>query len=338
MKVAGGRLFSIPWRWICLFTALCTVWPGGSASAQNASGVYSARALGVGGAVRAFPTDGTAVDVNPAGMAGFSTYLVEADYRYFAPQAAHAGTLSFVDALTSRVASGFRLEMVRANNLPGPPPVGWSVVGDTSRDTSQYRARSYRLGFGLPVHERVLLGTTLAWYREKTASAPVLEDTAFSSAFSFSVGTLVLVSPAVRLALVGTNMVPTHMPAYPTTVGLGVSGVAADLVVGTIDLVADLTSARDLGDATGSFLETALLDVHAGLQAMLGRHFPLRVGFYTENQTGARYLTAGLGVESLRTRLGYTIQVRVKGATEDPAFDGPITHLLYVGSAFGKTL
>ncbi len=315
---------------------LCWVSGGHVSSAQYASDIYSARAMGMGGAVRTLPTDGCAVDLNPAAMAMFSSYLVDAGYRYYGPQGAHSATLSAVDALTSRVASGFRWELGSADNLPGPEPDGWVVVGDTSRETLHYRGQSYRLGFGFPLHERVLAGATLAWYRSKIAAGDALEDTDFSSKFSLSFGSQVQLTPAVRVALVGTNLIPTRTEAYPTTVAAGVSGLAGGMALAALDLVVDFTSLRDIEGAPAITRENITVNVHVGGQALLAGHIPIRAGFYTERQNGSAYATVGTGIETPRGRIGYALRYRVRGGTGDSAFDGPLTHLFFIGAVIGK--
>ena len=42
-------------------------------------------------------------------------------------------------------------------------------------------------------------------------------------------------------------------------------------------------------------------------------------------------ITSGLGVESPRARIGYTLQYRLGQDTTDPAFDGPVTHMFFIG-------
>lgn len=295
--------------------------------AQYVEDPWSAETLGMGGACRALSSDASAVELNPAALASIRNYLAQTDYRLSAEAQAHQGTLSIVDNLTSKVGTGLLWRFGLAESLPGAPRSGWVVVGEDPETVNRLRAQDYRLGLGVPIGNAFALGTSFGWYRARQGPVPEFAAYPAITRFSFGASALFVPLPYLRLALIGSNLLPTHLPERSTTVALAAGLKADKYLMAEVDLVADVTGKSDLTQQEWS-ASAITWGVHAGVGALVRGFLPVRAGFYSDGPTGNRFLTGGLGLEAPSFALRYAMRW--------PLDEGPVMHLASLELRLGE--
>jgi len=303
------------------------------AAAQSASDVYGTRALGMGGAVRALATDGTALDLNPAALGLLGAYLVEIDSRTYPTESGEMLRLTFIDHLTSKLATAASWSWFTADALPVEGNPSWVVVGEPTGQLEAYRAQDYKLGFALPIGP-FAVGTTFAWHRYRQALETRLEETDSRSRFTMNGGLMYVPKPFLRLALSGAHLIPTGLVSRPTTVGLGVAALAGNIAMAEADVAMDLTTGRDLIDAERISWDTVGFNLNLGAQITLWRFVPFRLGYYSESAIDAHYLTSGIGLEAPMFRLNYAIRYPM-GVDRDLALSDRLYHMISLSVVVG---
>lgn len=296
--------------------------------AQYLSDVYSARSLGMGGAMRASASDSSALDLNPAALARFSSYQVELGYRRYGAESSNLLRLSFIDNLTSQVGSAASYTLGWSNDIPLSNPTGWTVVGEANDSTQTFRLQDYKLGFGVPLGP-LAWGATLDWRRQKLATEDSLDNTDFVSTFSIHSGLLFKPNQALSFALVGTNLVQTHDMKLPTAVSIGAAAAKGILALAEVDFTVDLTGKRDLIGDDQISRENLGYNLNVGGQILAAQSVPVRFGFYTESLTKSQYFTSGLGLEVGQIRVSYGMRVLVGESTGE---QGRFYHMFLLGS------
>lgn len=328
---------------LSLALLICLLLPAlapSSLAAQQLSDVYSARAVGMGGAYRALGLDASAVDLNPAAMTTARNYQIEGDYRYSSAMDSHLTRLTFVDNLTSKLATGVSWTWDYAGSVPAPPRSGWVVLGEAVGSTQVYRAQDYKLSFGLPLG-RFAIGSTFDWHRSKQAAPGDVDNLSMKSLFSFTSALQLRPSEAFTFAVIGSNLVPTGHSNLPTTLATAVSATAGKQLMADVDLIIDFTGRRDLHleqglSGTGPNDRTTV-SVNLGGQALLGGFFPLRAGFYTEQLTHSRFVTGGIGLEMPKFAFNYGLRFELAGDGIDSlTTGGRFYHVFSVRISIGQ--
>jgi hypothetical protein len=231
------------------------------------------RALGMGGATRAWALGDSALLLNPAGMSLAKIYNLEAAYGYgsrLSEQLLHASIVDSTSASTLAGGVYYTYRIDKPGGLSG-------------------HAHEAGAALSLPFGERVAVGGTLKWFRfegadddpHPLAGAPATT----SSGLTFDVGATVRPSETLSFAVVGANLVDRHHGQAPRSVAYGGAFVPGHDVVIALDGVTtftrdDLTGARGTG-------------VRAGLEIALAQRVALRAGGGTDPAASAGYLAAG---------------------------------------------
>lgn len=225
--------------------------------------VDNARAVSMGGAVRADPVAGSALHYNPAGMAQAALYSAEVQYSRDQPTETNAFALSIVDSKTQpAIAVGLSY--------------GYQFTGDGAPGEND--GHDLRLAFAHPlIPQQLALGVGMHYLSLSRGGTQDL------NAFTLDLGLLWAITPAFHLGLVAESLVPTDDVAYPRRVGGGVAYVSGIATV-DVDLLADI----DSGEGTN-------LAVMGGLELLLGGNLPLRMGVEYNGAREATALSGGLG-------------------------------------------
>ena len=304
------------------------------AFAQYASDAYTARALALGGAVRALATDTTALEMNPAAIATFGDYELEGGYRFFPAQRGHQYRFGIIDNVTSRIASGLSYTIDSADAIPGPPRTGWTLLGEDPTPIEAWRSQDYILGFALPF-SLASVGTSLIWHRFKQGDADELDAINLQSLFTFTLGAVLKPSDFFQVALVGTNLIPTGRSERPTTLGFGFGAWLKSYAAGGVDVSADFTGKKDESKADTWDKSFIRININVGGQLVFWQFLPVRLGYYTEGATNARYLTTGTGIEAGRLRLSYGLRYQL--AAPDLNRSDRFFHSFMLGLRFSPT-
>jgi hypothetical protein len=241
------------------------------------------RALGMGGATRAWALADSAILLNPAGMPLAKSYNVEAAYAYgsrLSDQFLHA---SIVDSTS-------------AINLAGG--VYYTYHRD---DPAGVSGRGHEVGVALamPIGPMLSLGATGKWFHLQGADAgatavplPAMSEAATptSTGLTFDVGANLRPVPVLSFAVVGVNLVDRHQAQAPQMLTYGAAYIPVTELVVTLDGVTTFTR-----DAYTGLRGTG---VRGGLEATLAQRVALRAGGGTDAALGTGYLAAGLSVLS----------------------------------------
>jgi hypothetical protein len=231
------------------------------------------RALGMGGATRAWALGDSAVLLNPSGMSLAKVYNVEAAYGYGGRLSEHLFHASIVDSTSASTLAG---------------AVYYTYRLDKPADLTGH-AHEVGAALSLPLGERVAMGATLKWFRFEGAddapAAPAGTPSTTSSGLTFDVGATVRPAENLSFAVVGMNLIDRHHGQAPQMVTYGAAFVPVRDVVVALDGVTtftrdDFTGARGTG-------------VRAGLEVALAHRVALRAGGGTDPAASTGYLAAG---------------------------------------------
>jgi hypothetical protein len=238
------------------------------------------RALGMGGATRAWALADSAILLNPAGMPLAKSYNVEAAYAYgsrLSDQFLHA---SIVDSTS-------------AINLAGG--VYYTYHRD---DPAGVSGRGHEVGvaLALPIGPMLALGATGKWFHLQgadagaTAAPPAGMSALTSTGLTFDVGANVRPASMLSFAVVGVNLLNLHQAQAPQMLTYGAAYIPITELVVTLDGVTTFTR-----DAYTGLRGTG---VRGGLEATLAQRVALRAGGGTDAALGTGYLAAGVSVLS----------------------------------------
>jgi hypothetical protein len=236
------------------------------------------RALGMGGATRAWALGDSALLLNPSGMSLAKIYNLEASYGYGSRLSEQLFHASIVDSTSASTLAG---------------GVYYTYRLDKPADLSGH-AHEVGAALSLPFTDRFALGATLKWFRfEGADDAPHAAAGApptTSSGFTFDVGTTVRPTENLSFAVAGSNLVNREHGQAPRAIGYGAAFVPNQNLVVTLDGLTtftrdDFTGARGTG-------------VRAGAELALAQRVGLRAGGGTDPAAQTGYLAAGASILS----------------------------------------
>jgi hypothetical protein len=229
------------------------------------------RALGMGGATRAWALGSTGPLLNPSGMSLGKIYNVEAAYGYASRLKAQFLHASIVDSTSAAKLAGGLYYTYRSDGVTGTPAGHGHEVG---------AALSLPVGY-------LSAGVTAKWFRLEGADrgtqlAP--------GGVTFDVGLTVRPVERLSLAVVGANLRDLHAGQAPVTVAYGAAFLPVPEVVVALDGLTSLTS-DDLTGLRGT-------GVRAGAEGTFVQRVTVRAGGGTDPMLGVGYLAAGVSALS----------------------------------------
>jgi hypothetical protein len=234
------------------------------------------RALGMGGATRAWALGDSALLLNPSGMSLAKAYNIEASYGYgsrLSEQFLHA---SIVDS-TSALGLGGGIYYTYHFDKPASLSGHGHEVG---------------AALSLPVGPSVAIGATLKWFHlegvddDALPAVVVPPVSPVASGLTFDVGATVRPADNFSLAFVGMNLVDHDQGQFPRMVTYGAALLPMPELVLALDGVTTFTRDSSTG-ARGT-------GVRAGIEASIAQRATLRAGGGTDPALGVGYLSAGV--------------------------------------------
>ncbi len=252
----------MPIRPTVLLIALCVSTAALAQPAEDLRDVTSARAYGMGGAYRALGLGTEAVLGNPAAMALFPSYRVEATGAWDVGQKEGLLGVSVLDSTSSRLAMGIDYH--------------WVSLGRGGARTSAHLSS---LGVGLPLSQTVMLGAVARYLR-------LSGESRFANSVTADAGLLLRLSNNFMAGVSAHNLIDTDNPELTRyfTAHVGV-------------LTQQLTVA---GDVRADFVteDKRTFTYSAGLEYLVGQMLPLRAGYTYDGFRRTSQLSTGLGFVS----------------------------------------
>lgn len=256
----------------------------------NYGEMETARAAGMGGAVRAMATGPTALFFNPANLAAARDYRIEGLGQIW-PEA-------------KRQSYGGAVADARINpSLAGGFAANYTLQDGDGLDR---KGLDLRAGLAMPISDKFFLGAAGRYVRILQEGLGPLgpsyasggrPDDPLVQQFSFDAGLSVRPSSTFALGLVGTNLTFPGHGFLPTTLGGGVGfGVAESLTIEG-NAVADFTT-----------YDRTAWRAAAGAEFVAAEHFPLRLGYRFDE--GQKSHALGGGVAYSDTQFGVSVSVR----------------------------
>jgi hypothetical protein len=249
----------MPLRPIVLLLALSVSTSALAQPAEDLRDVMSARAYGMGGAYRALGLGTEAVLGNPAAMALFPSYRVEATGAWDVGQKEGLMGITVVDAATSRLAMGVDYH--------------WVSLG---RGGARSSAHLSSLGVGLPLNQVIMLGAVARYLRLSGQSR-------YANSVTVDTGLLLRLSPSFVAGVSAHNLIDTDNEEL-TRYFTGHVGVLTGQLTVAGDVRADLIT----NDKT-------TLTYSGGLEYLLGQLLPLRAGYTYDGFAQISQLSTGIG-------------------------------------------
>jgi opacity protein-like surface antigen len=295
----GGEVLSMPLHDVCRFGARLlaagfvagAMLVGGQLRAEpsklppevgyNYSELELPRTAAMGGALRAFSNSLEALQNNPANLAATRVYHIGGGAQFWTDANRQSYGVSIVDSVVSR------------SHLAGGVSANWLFQDPDGVDRHDLDAR---LGFALPVSDKLLVGASLHYldlseegYPRGRAVVPPsvassgLDGESIVKDITFDAGISIRPASGLALSLVGQNLTDPGHGFLPLLFGGGV-GYGTSLFTAEVDLVADFTTYED----------TSLRGM-AGLEFLAGGQYPIRLGYRYDDGQGTHALSGGLG-------------------------------------------
>lgn len=242
------------------------------------------REVAVGEALRGGATGATAIGMNPAGLPLNRELVFEGGYGYRLSDDASLVGVSACDS---------------TNALPGCFYYSYST-----NDVHRTHVAGSSLAY--PISPRVSLGTSLKYFNF-SSDVPMTEPKA--SGFTFDAGTTLRLTELVNIGVAGYNLFGKDSTEFNRAVGGGVLAKPIPALAISFDARWKLES----GDHTARYGGGAELFLRSG-SGQVG--FPLRLGALHDNGLSTTYMSAGLGVATMKFAVDVAGRLAVAGADD----------------------
>lgn len=260
------------------------------ARADSLEDTLGPREIALGEAMRADATGATAIALNPSGLALNRELVFEGGYGYRTADSASLVAVSACDS-TATVPGCFYYDYAGAN----------PELDGMSSHTSTHVAGS---ALSYTLTPRVLFGTNVRYFH---FSSDVPGQS--SSGFNWDLGTTFRITPLINAAVVGYNLLGARSVDFPRAVGGGVSARPIPILALNFDARWRL-SGPDNGARYGGGAELFL----ATKGGQTG--FPIRLGALHDNDLHATYLSAGLGLSTMKFAIDVAARREISGGKE----------------------
>jgi hypothetical protein len=249
------------------------------------------REIAVGEAMRGAATGSSAISMNPAGISLNHELVFEGGYGYRQSDGASLIGVSACDS-TAAIPGCFFYDYAGSN-----PDLGGMSLHRTT----------HVLGTTLayPISPKFAIGSTMRYFR---FDSDVMDEPK-ASGFTWDVGATAAVTPVLNIGVAGYNLFGTDSVEFPRAAGGGILARPVPSLAVSFDarwkLVDDDHSAR-YGGGAEYFLSTS--------NGQTG--FPIRAGVLHDNGLDETYLSAGLGLATLRYGIDVTGRMSVTGPSD----------------------
>jgi hypothetical protein len=241
------------------------------------------REVAVGEALRGGATGASAIGMNPAGLPLNRELVFEGGYGYRLSDDASLVGVSACDS---------------TNALPGCFYYSYST-------NDMHRTHVAGSSVAYPISPRVSLGTSLKYFNDKSDVMPDEK----TSGFTFDAGTTLRITELVNLGIAGYNLFGKDSTEFNRAVGGGVLAKPIPALALSFDARWKLES----NDHTARYGGGAELFLRSG-NGQTG--FPLRVGALRDNGLSTTYMSAGLGVATMKFAVDVAGRLAVAGADD----------------------
>ncbi len=254
------------------------------------------REIAVGEALRGGATGATGIGLNPAGLPLNRELVFEGGYGYRFDDSASLMNISACDSTNLMPGCFFYQYAGSSPDLPA------DVEMDASRTTHVGGLSLSRM-----LVPRILIGATTKYFN---TTSSVMGETA-SKGFAWDVGTTVRITDMINVGVSAQNLFKTaDSIQFPRAVGGGLQARP----LSSLALSFDMRKRLDGGAEAMRFGGGAELFLRSG-GGQTG--FPIRLGALRDNNgDGTTYLSAGLGVTSLKWGIDVTGRRMVAGGDE----------------------
>lgn len=251
------------------------------------------REVGTGEAMRAGATGAAAINLNPAGLPLTSEVVFEGGFGYRPSDHGQVVAISACDS-TNLVPGCFYYNYV-------------SVEPELDGSMTSMERRTHTAGLTLSriVNSRVIVGTGVKYFDHEST----MTGDADASGVNWDVGTTVRLTDVVNVAVVGYNLWGTESLQYPRAVGSGLMARPTQALTASFDAVWNLDAEGDSGRYGGG-LEYFI----SSRQGQVG--YPVRLGALHDVALDSTYVTAGLGLASMKVALDVGARRQVKDGDE----------------------
>jgi hypothetical protein len=282
-----------------LLLAIGGLFPPTAAAAQE---LVSARALGMGDALRSAATGGAGVHLNPSGITLTRSYVMEGGYEFRPRDRASFVDTSIVDTVTSRVGAAVGFTYLTASPKDPRDP-----TGATKLDRSGY---SVGISLALPITTSFSLGLT-GRYLGIDTKAPGNVTVDQADGLTLDLGATVRLGDLVNIGAVGYNLVDPESAEAPVSFGAGVSLTPLPNAIIAFDTLLDFSSYRDAANRSRTEPRYCL-----GAEYLVAEVLAPRLGYVRDSGLGLSYLTAGVSLVSKQAVLDVGLRQQVSGGGE----------------------
>jgi hypothetical protein len=278
--------------------------------------MQGARAVGMGGALRAAAASEAGAFLNPAGLPLTKAYSVQALFDYRPQDNTTAVGVAITDSVTNKAGVAAGLYYTFLNATP-------KFTLDETLGSVTYTRRGHEAGLALsyPLAERFILGVTNKYiYLNSTAETGNIPG-ARARGYTMDVGLVLRISDAINFAAVGQNVVPMKSWETPPTLGVGLALAAMSALVIDVDLVVRWLDYRD-----DQKMRT-VVNVKAGGEYFVGNKFPVRLGYSWDlpfrslavrtDVKGESFFHAGLGFMSSQFGIEAGVRQQLSGSDKE---------------------
>jgi hypothetical protein len=273
--------------------------------------------------MRATPTGGEAVLLNPAGMSLIRQYAIEADYGINIEQLGHHVHVSLVDSVTSRVAAGLYYTYIYAQ-----PRIGFNWAGGVVENAQLTRTgHAAGLSLSVPLGDWFILGAT-AKYLHLDTTAPLPAGTVPKeitldavNGVTFDIGLLIRLGERFRIGVIGYNLWDHGSRESPLSLGIGLGVTPVPQLTINFDVVVNFSGYQTYRvDPTAGTIsldarQTARLG--PGLEWLIAGRVPLRAGVVYDSGLPGTFLTVGLGYVTPQFGVDLSYRGKVQGGIEN---------------------
>jgi hypothetical protein len=248
------------------------------------------REIAVGEAMRGGATGATAIGLNPAGLPLNHELVFEGGFGYRASDKASLVGVSACDSTGAMPGCFFY-------NYAG---------GDPQLDGMTYHHHTHTAGLALSriLSPRLFLGASLKYFR---ATSDVMGETT-AKGFNWDAGLTAVLTPIVNVGVAGYNLWGDQAPQFPRAVGGGILARPIPALAVSFDARWKLDGDNSARYGGGLEFFPRSADNQSG--------YPLRAGVLHDGATSATYLSAGVGLSSMKYGIDLTARHQIHAGNE----------------------
>ncbi len=270
--------------------------PTARADANSLFDGLGPRELGVGEAMRAEATGGSAITLNPAGLALNQALVFETGYGHRPDDGADTIAISACDS-TVPIPGCFYYRWLSAD-----PEIGGESFSRRAHEAGYVAARQ--------LSRQIILGVTYKYFDYNSELTTAGEGDA--SGHSTDVGVTLVLAPSIKVASVLYNAAKTTDSAqYPRAAATGLVVRPSKQIMLSADALWNLELEDD--QSTGRYGGGAEYFVVAS-DGQAG--YPLRLGVVRDQTVEGTWVTGGLGFRTLKVGLDVGMRKQVTGGDE----------------------